>query len=239
MDALWTPQYYQCVLATNPIVYWMLDEKTGTVAYDLVSGRVAGAQNGTHVSVTLAEPGIGDGRTSGWYDSVTAYTNIYSAALNTAFNGVTGSMMIWARTNDAGIWTDGTIRVAMQLFADADNFVRLDRSATNNRLDWIYRAGGVTSQRVSDVGPVTDWMCMAITWNAPADEVYAYYNGEQVPVAVVGLGVWGAVPLSATRTLCGSNSTGPSNEWHGWLDHAVVWDRVLTPTEIAELYVVP
>jgi hypothetical protein len=233
--ARWTVQYYQRVLASDPIAYWLLDEKGGTVAYDAVTMRAVGAQNGVHTAVTLGQPGIGDGRTSPLYDGVNGYTDVVSAALAAAFDGSEGTAMCWARVANAGVWTDGASRTALTVFVDADNLLLLQRNGVNNQLFWYYEANTVIDSVVLGGLTTTDWMHLALTWSASADEVRAYYNGAQTGATQVGLGAWAGVP---SRTIAGASTVAPVAPWSGYLDHVALWDRPLTPAEIADLAVV-
>jgi hypothetical protein len=234
MNALWTPQYYQKVLATNPIAYWMLDEKSGTGAYELVSGRVAGAQNGTHTGVTLVQPGIGDGRTSPFYDGTNDYSNVFTAALAAAFDGDVGTLMCWGKVNAVGAWTDGVDR-ALAVFYESTfvNRLWLYKFGGNN-FRCLYRAGGVN--RVIDIPTTTvDWFCAGITWSASLDEVKGYWNGAQSGATLNGLGVWGA---AINRAIVGAQTTVPATPWIGYGAHCVLWDRVLVGGEMASLAIV-
>jgi len=228
-------QYHERVLATNPIAYWPLNEKVGTIAYDWVSGRVAGAQNGAHVGVTLLQSGIRDGFYSPFYDGANDYTNIYSATFAGVFNGAVGTVLIWARVDAVGRWTDGAGRRAVCLRVNANNYVQITKGAVNNRVYWDYVAGGVARGGPLDGVTTTDWMCWAETWNRPTDQFRMFYNGTQVGATQNGLGVW-AGALSVTETVVGASSTVPTSPWVGTLAHCAVWSRVLSADEIADLY---
>jgi len=230
-------QYHERVLATDPIAYWPLDEKQGTVAYDWVSGRSVGAQNGAHTGVTLYQPGIGDGRTSPLYDGVNDYTNIHSAAFVAAFNGAEGTAAIWARVNAAGVWTDGQTRMAFYIAVDGNNRVTVGKSALNNTIFWTYTAGGV-NLAPTNASTSTDWMHMAVKWSKRAGEsgeMRGYLNGAQPGATQINLGVW-AGALNNTTTVIGAQSTVPALIWLGWLGHCAVWDRALSAATIADLY---
>ena len=241
MSIQWTPQYYQKVLAMNPIAYWLLDEKSGTVAYDLVSGRVAGAQNGTHSGVLLWHNGIGDGRRSAGYDSkASSYTDIYSVALNAAFNGQSGSAMGWFKVASAGVWEDGVSRVMLRVYGDANNYIQFLKSSTNNRFLIQYLAAlGVYTTTVNGISSV-DWMRFGITWSFASDEVKAYWNGAQVGVTLNGVNAWvpGAPPLNNGNTFIGAATAVPANVFDGDGADVALWDRVLSAEEMAVLAVV-
>lgn len=236
MSSEWTVQYHQRVLAMDPFAYWMLDEKSGAVAYDLVSGRVAGAQNGAHTGVTLGADGIGDGRACPLYDGANDVTNIYSVTFRGAFDGTEGTAAIWARVSAAGVWTDGSYDWAVRLFVDVNNGVDLYKTNVNNLFQASYKAGGTTKARNITCNETT-WLHFVITWSASADKVIAYKNGVQEGATLTGLGVW-AGNLIATATCLGASSTGPGSPWNGYLAHGAVWDRALSADEVADLAVI-
>ncbi|MFV1969356.1 MAG: hypothetical protein ACC628_28375, partial [Pirellulaceae bacterium] len=58
-------------------------EASGSISDDLSPQ----GNDGAYTGVTLGQPGIGDGRTCPLFDGANDYNNIYSAALNTDFDG--------------------------------------------------------------------------------------------------------------------------------------------------------
>ena len=222
--------YYDKVLLVDPenlIGYWTLSEPTGATTAEDESGQ---DNTGTYSNVTLEADGISDGLTGASFNGNSSYVNIYSAALNSDFDGAEGALLIWGRVANANVWTDSTERVLAKLAADADNLVRLYRSSTNNTLGWEYKAGGtskiVTLGSLSD----TEYMQLLITWSVAADEVRAYRNGVQVGTTQTGLGTW-AGSLSATLCALGAANTTPENVWNGLLAHAALWTAPLDEAE--------
>lgn len=225
-------RYARKVLSTRPIAYWVLGEASGTVAYD-ASGN---ARHGTHTGVDLGLPGIGDGRTAPFYDGANDFTNIYSASLAGAFNGAEGTLMVWMKAANAGVWTDGTERFLGFLRADGNNVVRIAKPTTANLMRLLYIAGG-TSKTVDIACTAEVWQQLALSWSRSAGangEVRAYLNGAQSGSILTSLGTWVGA-LASNSTLLGSNFVAPVNVWHGNLGHAAVWSRALTPAEIAAL----
>jgi hypothetical protein len=216
----------------------VLDEKSGTVAYEMVSGRVAGAQNGTHsAGVDHMQDGIGDGRTASGYDGTNDYTDVFTAAIAAALNGDTGSVLIWARVSGAGVWTDGTRREALRFIDtdDANEYFWIAKDSNNNQWWFRYSAGGtIDDVRVASGAPLT-FVPLLLTWDVNAGasgEVKAYASGAQVGATQVGLGAWVGAIDEAT---IGAASAVPLSPWSGWLQHCVVWDVTLTDAEAADL----
>ena len=233
--------YRAKILATGPIAYWPLYETAGAVAANL--GSLGAAANGAYTGVTLADAAGPNGDPCPFFDGANDYTNIYSPALNAAMLGGAGdegSMMCWARVSGAGVWADGVDRRIVNLGAGVD-YIYISRSATNNFITFAYRAsgGGALFDSVSGVvGPNPNWIPFALTWtHAGGDELTAYVNDVQFGLTQTGLATWITALLAAGCHIGAYNAT-PLKVWSGWLAHAAMWDRPLTPAEVAALAVV-
>lgn len=238
-ESLLAEEYYQKVISYGPIAYWPLWDALGSpTAEELVNSP---AQDGTHINVTCGQPGWGDGNTSCWYNGIIgaggSFTNIWSPAFQAVFDGGEGTLAFLTRANGLGVWTDGAFRALVILRADANNRAYVYKSAGNNRLTWLYGAGGVNSTISDNVFASTDWMHIALAWSAstpPTGEMIAYYNGAQYGLTQTGLGAWAGV-LSATNTVIGATTTAPTNPWHGWLQYVAVFDYAIPPAGILDL----
>lgn len=216
----------------NQLVYFPQWEGAGAVSFDQYN-----AWNGAYVGVTLRQTGIGDGETCPLFDGVNDYNNIWTAGLQGAFNGAEGTCLAWARVFNAGVWTDGTPRYALQLRVNANNRIIMQRSVVNNRLSWFYIAGGVVEQIDLNGLNTTGWFHIALTWSASTGtgEARAYYNGVQTGLTQVALGAWAGNVANGRVNIGCDDTAGPTNAWHGYLAHAAVLDTPLTPDEIAWL----
>jgi len=207
------------------IAQWPLWEATGSVAYD-VSGN---GRNGAYTGVDLGYPGIGDGHTCPYFDGANDYVNVYSASLAAAFNGAEGTIVIWPRVFNAGVWADSLYHHTCIFRVDANNEIRIYKH-NGNYLYWQYVAGGVLSAVSLTVTPTT-FMCLGLTWSKTNDRVKAFYNGLQTGATQVGLGVW-AGALDANKVLIGAYNTTPQYAWYGYLGHGVLLNREATPSEM-------
>ena len=217
--------YSTRVLGYSPIAYWPQWEASGTAAVCQVNA----AQNGTYTGVTLGQDGIGDGRTCPLFDGTNDLNNIYTTVLRDAFNGAEGTVLAWAKVSRVGVWTDSTYRSVLALRVDASNRVRLQRTTTNNQLEWRY----VALDSLSTVG----WFHMGLTWSASGNAVKAYYAGSQTGTTQSGLGTW-AGSLGSTTTVIGARSSIPNDPWDGYLAHVAIWSSALADATIADLAVV-
>ena len=92
-------------IAPNNIVgYWPLDEHSGTTVTD----KSRQGNNGSYTGVTLNNAKGPDGRGIPFFDGTNDFGDIYSAALNSDFNGNEGAMMGWFKVQNSGVWTDGS-----------------------------------------------------------------------------------------------------------------------------------
>lgn len=234
----WTVQYMQRVLATDPIAYWQQNERQGAIAYEMVTTRSNGARNGVYTGTTPGQPGIGDGNPVQFFDGANDFNDIYSASLNTAFDGQSVTVMVWFRVVNAGVWTDGTFRRAVTFRVNANNRLLIQKTNLNNTINLAYRANNVLEQVTINIfAGRTDWISAFLTADLAADEMRAYIDGVQVGATQVGLGTW-AGNLDPVLVLVGAQSQAPAAVWDGFLAHPAVWDRALPPAEIADLSVV-
>lgn len=228
--------YNKTVLATNPIAYWPQSETSGVVAECLVNS----AQNGTQSS-DVSTRGAFDtdgpfGMSAPFYDGTNDVCNIYSATLNAAFSAATGTVLLWAKVTNVGVWTDGTTRRPLYLSVDPDNRINLEKTAAANQLGYRYEANTVQEWVPQTLSP-TIWVCFGITWSTAADEMRAYYQGVQQGLTQNGLGVWVGNLLN-TGTVIGATNTGAGSSWSGWLGPCAIWDRALPLATIETLALV-
>ena len=226
--------YLRIVQETYPhalIGYWPLNEASGTDALD----QSGNGRNGGYVgpSFALAQTGIGDGQTS---VSVTAdAVDIYSTSLAAAFNSSAGTFACWAKVANAGVWTDGTNRYILSLYASG-GYVRIFRGTLDNWLNFVYDASGTEEQLYVQNRGDTDWMHVALTWDKAADEARCYINGRLALPVETGLGTWSGALNSALTCLGALRSDSYNNPWQGFLAHAALWSVALPPQQIANLH---
>ncbi len=216
------------VLHTRPesiIGYWPLDEVVGTVAHDL-SGR---RHNGAYTGVDLARTGIGDGRTCPYFDGSTDYVNIFSAALASAFNGAEGTVLIWGKVANAGVWGDGTFDELFAFQGDANNYYIMRKTSTANTLALLCKRGA-TALSATYVTSRLNWMCITLIWSAGKSLIW-YLSGEQIG-ATLASGIWAG---ALTKALIGSQTSTPTEVWSGNLAHCALWNCALSAQEIERL----
>jgi hypothetical protein len=215
-----TGTYEAAVLASGPMAYWRLNEKSGAIAYDY-----QGANDGVYTTnVTLGQPGYSplDTDTSAGFEtnppSAVIVTN--SAPFNFSGSTPTFSCEIWANFNDMS---------------------GVERLFSNRAPGWgfgISTASGLlfTTFTVQDFSQALQTPLQLNTWYhivgvSDGGSFYFYVNGE--PVGAIAFS--GALlPSSAPLYLGGNpNQTGGAQAVSGDLAEAAIYDRALTAAEIS------
>ena len=185
----------------------------------------------------LYTPGTGPNEVKGWlYNSPTLTTaKIGAQALD--FDGTDQYMAVDLGANAPT--TDGTLACWFNLDStDAHKVIMgLGPSVVTGNGLWrslaVYNTGKLAFFGYNaDIHNITDlstgtWYHAVVTW-ANTDDVVVYLNGLQVAKQTIG----GLNTPSSVLTIAGR--TG--NIWNGQVDEAAVWNRALSPTEVAEIY---
>ncbi len=225
------PTYADKVLGYGPIAYWPLWEAAGGVANCLVNPL----QDGAYTGVTLGQPGIGDGNTSPYFDGAIDYANIYSVALNTAWNGDEYSIAVWCKVLNAAVWADPTVDEVIRIAADGNNYVAPQKMPGPNQFRMADVAGGAFLHQVVNPFSDTEWFHIVHTHSLSSNEIKLYINAVQQGVTLAGLAAW-AGALSVTTCCIGAQNTVPNQPWNGWIAHAAVWaGTILTQPQITDL----
>jgi len=183
---------------------------------------------------------VGDNRAGsnegGQYNGATAYTNIYSAALNAKFNGQEGSFIVRAKCPTSA-WTDGAERVLLTFGADGNNYTALRKKAGANSMQWVYVAGGVVLE-LSQAGFSADTLqTFGQTHSLSADQFKSFVNGSQVGATQNGLGTW-AGSLATNLCVIGAGTSVPVNIWNGAISDVIITLNgvVATPTQMSDIH---
>ena len=219
------------IMRYGPIAYFPIwSPPDSSVAVD-ISGY---ARDGTHDTVSLGQPGFGDGKTSGLYDpAVTSNTDV--SVLAPSINGNAGSICTWARVRNLGVWSDAVLRALFYVQVDAANYIVVRKSGSVGTLISRYRASG-TNFQVSQGGYSTvEFFHVAITWDQVTKIVRVFFNGAQVGGNITITKDWTGAPAVA---FIGGAGTSTQN-WNGWLQHTVFFDYALTPATVASFYRTP
>ncbi len=208
----------------NLIQYLPLDEHSGGVANDASSEGNDGAYSGVGLNNT---PGP-DGRGAGFYGGDGDFTNLETPGFEIDFDGTEGSLIVWAKVNAAGIWTDSTNRRIVYIKSDNNqNNISIFRSPTNNVITFHYQANNVSHSSTFNTGGETGWMGFGQTWSDSGNFVKRYYMGSEIDNDVMNE-TWNDVDLKTGNQILGALGTGGPNPWHGWIAHSVICNAPLS-----------
>jgi hypothetical protein len=223
----------------SDLVYWPLDEQSGTTALAKYNGVLTSAYDAANTNVTVGQTGKGKLEYTYKYDPASdAYTNLYTASLNTFFDGDKGSMFVFWKVDDIGIWSDAGFHAVMSLATSSSVFIKCYISNTGDFVIQRRASGTNDIWNISSLTGSLGWHMTAITWDTSAGatgESYAYLDGAQFGVVETGLGSYVGA-LSSTLCTLGSDGPALTSEFNGKCAYAGVSDRVLTPTEILNIY---
>ncbi len=214
------------IFGASIIRHWPLGDAVGATSVKDISGN---AGHGAPTSVTFGVAGP-KGHTCASFNGTTSRINIYSVAFNTIFDHDEGTAMCWFRMVSAGVWTDGGLRVGLELRTDGNNAIHLAKNDGDNQMQAAYIAGGTprTAQfTVSDLS----WHHFCLTWSAAVAEWNAYLDAELAAGLPQSIGDWDGV-LDANTNMIGAYSTAPLLAFSGLLSDVLVLNRPATAAEI-------
>jgi hypothetical protein len=216
----------------SQILYHPMVETAGGVANDYSPEE----NDGTFVGVDLANAAGPDfeGVLVPYFDGANDYNDIETAGLEADFNGSELTMLLWLKVNNAGIWTDGTIRRAwnMQMTGGVgDNNIRLERLNSDNTFRVIYQANS-TNEIFDITMSDTDWFVIALRVSASEDTAKVFKDGSQEGATQTALGSWSG---SFGNTVIGASTVIPSNVWNGWIAHGMIYAEAIPDAVIAYL----
>lgn len=155
-----------------------------------------------------------------------------------AFAESSGPLIDTTRSFTVSAWVetdtlDGTRAAISQGDGTSFSFV-LGREDVGGQKSWAFRVqtapGTVVQVRGGGAGSVGGWALLTGTYDAGSKTIALYVGGSQVGSAKMP-GIWGgAGPFELGRSRERSAWTGA---WAGLVGHVQVWDRVLSPAEVA------
>jgi hypothetical protein len=221
------------------LVYWPLDEQSGTTALAKYNGVLNSAYDASNVNATVGQAGKGKIESS--YDFLpanNAYVNMHSAALASFFDGNVGSFFAFFKVDNAAIWTDSSYHLIAGLVATSNEFIKFYIGNVANRLTIQRRAESKDDIfQTTTIGGSTGWHFALLTWDTGVEAV-GYVDGETLWSPSTILGNW---TLAMSSSLTGIGADGPfpgtvTNKFDGKVAYMGVSDRVLTPTENLNIY---
>jgi len=237
-----TTNYQEKVLKIRSsalVGYWPLNERDGTVAYDLSKN----GYNGTSSGLVRTDPHRGflapDGSKCARFGGA-AYVDINSASSSSANAELT--IACWAATDESIL--SGTTKAQISLCAaDSANQIGLYVDTTAQRVSLDYYAGAGDATYSTTYGQLIyndlyakqfpKWHHLALTVSAAADAAILYVDGV-ASTACASLGTWTGA-FGSTITCLGTSKLAGANYYTGYLAHFAWWSTPLTAAEVKEL----
>jgi len=194
-----------------------------------ISAFINSARNGTLTGWDLKNAaGPVTGTLAPYSDGVNDFGNIYSASLNSIFDGAEGGISILAK-NDG--WAAGFHNsVSIRGNTGTNNQIIISSSGVNHLI--IFRANSTSRLYNADSGSPSGWVMLSITWSDLANQVKIYINDTAVVTDTKP--AWNASDLDSTICNIGSLEQTPSNVYKGWLSY--LWFKFGGVPDIAGAY---
>ena len=231
--------YYNKLLGVEPsslIGYWKMDEASGSTIVDTSPQ----GNDGTYVGVTLEDT---DGPVPGdkaplWTDTADS-GDVYSAGFAADFGKTKGTLVIWAKVKEVGVWTDGADRFLFHLGKDiSTSEVAIAINAGNDGIVFTYVAASTIDSFTVTGQSGIGWEHWACTWDltagASSGEFKGFKDGIQIGSTQISLGTW-VDDLASNVCTIGAQRTDGLREYSGWLAHAAAWNTPLTAAQILSL----
>ena len=212
--------YADAVLVTNPVGYWLLGEKSGTVARDEM-GANDGVYNG---SPTLGVAGLlaGDSDTAMGGSDPQKYMSVSSAGLAALFSG-TGPWTV-------AMWVDEAAGDWSFLFS-VDNcgasHVHIRHTAA---FVYVERHDASTAESCEGAPLSAGGKFLVVTYDGAT--IRPYLGGALGTPAASTMSLPSLAPVAAF----GANISTGGNNATATYDEPAIWDRALTAPEVAALY---
>lgn len=204
--------------AAGPVAHWMLDETSGTIAVDSVGendgallGDPAWQPTGGRLAGALKFDGLNDRVTCGTFNP-SAATGMLSVCLWAKWNGHTGNWQTLIAKRDA--WNANDMMWQIEAHSSTDTLGFFREGSTPEDGDPKLRVG--------------QWEHVAATFDGTTATFYV--NG--VPT---GSGPFSFGSGAQAAVVFGASQTNGENPFNGALDDVRLYDRALSPAEVAQL----
>ena len=160
------------------------------------------------------------------FDGVNDYINMNTAA--GSIDTDKGTFSAWIKFNGTSSSNDNFIKASV----DSNNQIYMAYITSTGKFRFTYKAGG-TGKNVevtTDAVTTQNWIHIAMTWDASADELKGYVNGSQVASTLESLGTFSGTIDAVTA---GKNSLADNTYFVGYIDEISAFDEVV---DIPTLY---
>jgi len=218
----------KALFGSSLIGYWQLAEASGAAIDSSPT-----VSNGTHTSVTLGQPGIGDGQTSGTYTSApVSFTSLFSTKLLAAFNPSEISMGCWVKVTDPAFWSATTNPILMR-FGNSigSEVIDIIKQGSGQLVGRYFSAGNTSAGSPINTLNGTNWFHVALSFSVSNNRIRFYLNGALLQEGIATTPM--VTPINTAQ--CHVGATGATSTWQGSVAHAFVMNREVTPLEVQQL----
>jgi hypothetical protein len=206
-----------------------MNETSGSVSVDSSPQLNNGQYTGVDLANTPAPPRIGG--SAPLFDGANDSNNIFSAGLAADFNGAEGAAIIWLKPVNVGVWGDGVTRYIFRASVDGSNYFAIDSQGNNDRVQFIYTAGGVGKNYYIFAETATAWTMYALVWSKAEDRVTVFRNNVEKN-ELGTLGTWvGNINAAWIGAFSSANGV-----WNGWMCQGMLLNRPATDAELIKVY---
>jgi hypothetical protein len=236
------------VALTSPVDLYHFDEGVGTTAADSVGGNTGTLVGGTKPAWVAGELGPNSLSFSG--------TGVYNQSNQSAVQVASNLDTVLGSTSTLDVWVK-TTQVGSDTHSQAPAITGVDTAVTpvNNDINWgtlnssgrigifVGNAGTNNGGGIYSINPINDglWHNVAMTRDATTGIVQLYVDG-----VLNGAGGFDTGSKTSPFTLIGalsvinsSNVLTGATYFNGSLDEVRIYNRVLAPTEIADIGQIP
>ncbi len=231
--------YSRHVLATEGLVaYWRLEDAAGLIARDEVAQHLSpwGITPGTYHKLAaddFGRPGAlaGNSNSAVHFNGLDSYVDLgNSASLNGDWDGLT--VAAWIHPDKLATESLVVGSWAMQVENDHFGLFLQGSRPLISVADGVTIKNGIVAEK-AEVVPHR-WNFVVGTWNASSRAYHLYVNGQMDGASGASTGRINANSI-AHATIGGQANTN-SRFFGGLIDEVALFDRDLSPREIAELY---
>lgn len=226
--------YIDTVQSLTPILYYPMNETTGTTAYD----SSGGGRNGSYANCTLNDTGIISSIKSVGFNGTNSRLTP-PASTYPIFNTDSGSVMMWIKVNN---WTVGT-PFALHIFTATFNSIqyiiatKIFHTFNINGTNDYYDGQWLNIDTTTLLGG--SWHCVIHTWSKLQNTALTYVDDKRV----IPSNEYNSTKFSTYAGWTGGAPVGFTIGSHGWagnyfngkINHFALWDRPLSRSEINSL----
>ncbi|MEM6312446.1 MAG: LamG-like jellyroll fold domain-containing protein [Planctomycetota bacterium] len=225
--------YQDIILADDPVGYWRFEEAAGPVAVDSsATGNDATYEASVDLGLDSASPLLGGA--AGFDDQADTQNAFVQLSQPLAIGSSSNTVEAWVRVDPGLLEAGERAGSILGNFGVGGPGIANWEIHTSGRLRVFWNSGEVDTFGTTDLSD-GDWHHVAVVRDTVAGDFVAYIDGAvEFTTATAGSDIdFAASPL---HRIGSDNRAGTSVVFNGEIDELAVYDRALSPVEIAERY---